>query len=157
MARLVSLVNWQILKGSQDLFILSAWLCLINKMSKMASPLCSNFSHFFFDGLGGVQSHSKHIGLKFLLKDYYIFLYLCNFTIYRLHFHTTAAWMLLKTIVKKQVYENKNVLSERILKSEGAYRPTYLSWIYVIKRRRRDQHSGKFWKLYPIIPEYFFF
>ena len=32
-----------------------------------------------------------------------------------------------KKIVKKQVYENKNVLSERILKSEGAYRPTYLS------------------------------
>ena len=28
-------------------FILSAWLCIINRMSKMASPMCSNFSHLF--------------------------------------------------------------------------------------------------------------
>ena len=27
--------------------VLSAWLCVINGMSKMASPLCSNFSHWF--------------------------------------------------------------------------------------------------------------
>ena len=33
----------------------------------------------------------------------------------------------LKKIMKKQVYETKNVLPERILKSEGAYRPAYLS------------------------------
>ena len=55
--------------------------------------------------------------------------------------------LLKKKIVKKQIYETKNVLSERILKSEGAYRPTYLSWIYVIKRRRRDQHSSELYRI----------
>ena len=28
-------------------FILSAWLCISNEMSKMTLPMCSNFSHLF--------------------------------------------------------------------------------------------------------------
>ena len=43
--------------GSQDLFILSAWVCTINGMSKMASPLCSNFFSLFSEDLGGVKEY----------------------------------------------------------------------------------------------------
>ena len=42
-----------VLKGSQDFFHISAWLCIINGMSKMTLPtMCSNFSHFFNGNFG---------------------------------------------------------------------------------------------------------
>ena len=126
-------------------FILSAWLCIINAGLhqwdvKVDVAYVRQFFSLISDGLGGVQSLSKHNGLILLLKDHYV-----------LAISQDISWIFIlpqyecfwKKIVKKQVYETKNVLSERILKSEGAYRPTYLSWIYVIKRRRRDQHSSE--------------
>ena len=49
-------IGWA--RAPRIFFILSAWLCTINGMSKMSLLLCSSFSHLHIsDGLGGVAHY----------------------------------------------------------------------------------------------------